>query len=605
MPGPDKLPASVQGAAAAPTTPATEPVRAVNTASAAASAAADAVASVPPPAVPQQQALALHVAAQAQELPRRAIRCRRLWLSVYLPALPLDALQTRKPGLGPGAEPGAACAVFDEQQGMRRIVLANRIARRQGVIPGLSVNAALALLPGLCLLSRNPASEERALLRLAAWAERFTSVVSLEPPDVLLLEIAGSVSLFGGRDFLRQTIETGLREQAFTFSTALAPVPLAAVWLARSGASICVMDTQRLNGALSPLRLDCLQWPVSVYESLQGMGIYCIGDCLRLPREGFARRFGAARLLQLDRALGRLPDPRVSYRSAERFCRDYELPEEQGDRELLLQASRLLLQQLEQFLLTRQTAVQQLRFSFFHLKGAATDLTLGCLHPERAAGHWFELLEMKFDRLALPAPVIAIRLRGGRAQALQMASANLPFQSSGRGQQGTSIAPLLERLAARIGDGFVHGVTAVAEHRPQYAWSTVPPLSQTMQQTMRQTMRQTGGERIPPCAALPTPWDDAEAAAQLAGMRRTGSLLLRRPLWMLAEPLALACERNMPHYQGPLRLKEGPERIESGWWDDNGIARDYFVAVNAHGVHLWIYRNVHDDADWYLQGIFG
>jgi protein ImuB len=204
---------------------------------------------------------------------------------------------------------------------------------------------------------------------------------------------------------------------------------------------------------------------------------------------------------------------------------------------------------------------------------------------------------MKFERLALPAPVIAIRLRGGRAQALQMASANLPFKASGRGQQGTSIAPLLERLAARIGDGFVHGVTAVAEHRPQYAWSAVQPLSQAM--------RQTTGARIPPCAAVPTPWDDADAAPQLAGMRRTGSLLLRRPLWMLAEPLALASERNMPHYQGPLRLKEGPERIESGWWDDNGIARDYFVAVNAHGVHLWIYRSRHEDADWYLHGIFG
>lgn len=597
MPGPDKLPASVQGAAAAPTTPATEPVRAVN---AGASAAAGAVTSVLPRAVPQQQALAFPVPAPVQELPRRARRPGRLWLSVYLPALPLDALQPRKPGARK-PEPGAACAVFDEQQGMRRIVLANRIARREGVIPGLSVNAALALLPKLCLLSRNPASEERALLSLAAWAERFTSVVSLEPPDVLLLEIAGSVSLFGGRDSLRQTIEAGLREQAFTVSTALAPVPLAAIWLARSGSGICVTDTERLNGALSPLRLDCLQWPASVCESLQGMGIHCIGDCLRLPREGFARRFGAARLLQLDRALGRLPDPRVSYRSAERFCRDYELPEEQGDRELLLQASRLLLQELEQFLLTRQTAVQQLRFSFFHLKGAATHLTLGCLHPQRAAGHWFELLEMKFERLALPAPVIAIRLRGGRVQALQMASANLPFQSSGRGQQGSSIAPLLERLAARIGDGFVHGVTAVAEHRPQYAWSTVQPISQTMQQTMRQR----GGERIPQCAAVPTPWDAADAAPQLAGMRRTGSLLLRRPLWMLAEPLALACERNMPHYQGPLRLKEGPERIESGWWDDNGIARDYFVAVNAHGVHLWIYRNVHDDADWYLHGIFG
>ncbi|HUD95913.1 MAG TPA: DNA polymerase Y family protein [Woeseiaceae bacterium] len=571
-------------------------------------------------AVPQQRALAFQVPPQAEEPPRRAAQARRLWLCIHLPALALEAqvldnqvldnqildnqafdnpvldtLETRTPG--------TANAVFDEQQGMRRIVLANREAQRRGVVAGLSINAALALLPTLGLLSRNPPREEQALSNLAAWTERFTPRVSLEPPDALLLEIAGSVSLFGGRERLRQTIEAGLIERGFTISTALAPLPLAAVWLARAGIGISITDTEYLTGALSPLSLDCLRWPLPVRESLHGMGIHCIGDCLRLPRQGFVRRFGAARLLQLDRALGRLPDPRVSYRSPERFCRDYELAEEEGDRELLLHAGRVLLQELEGFLLTRQMAVQQLCFSFFHLQGAATGLTLGCLQPERVAAHWFDLLAMKFERLVLPAPVIAIRLRGGQAQPLQVASGDLQFESSARRRPGASIAPLLERLAARIGDGSVHGVTTVAEHRPQYAWNAV-------QATGRATGQATGN-KIPQCAALPVPvpdpvpWHDGANSEQLADMRRTGRLLLRRPLWMLAEPLALASEGDIPHYQGPLRLAEGPERLETGWWDGKGIARDYFVAVNAHGVHLWVYRSRHGEADWYLHGIFG
>ena len=44
-----------------------------------------------------------------------------------------------------------------------------------------------------------------------------------------------------------------------------------------------------------------------------------------------------------------------------------------------------------------------------------------------------------------------------------------------------------------------------------------------------------------------------------------------------------------------------------GWWDGEGIARDYFVAVNPKGVHLWIYCNRRRDRDhegWYLHGIF-
>lgn len=576
MPGPDKSPASLRGAA--PTPPGRETARALN-------------ALAGREAVPQQRALAFQVPPQAEEPPRRAAQAQRLWLCIHLPALALEALETRTPG--------TANAVFDEQQGLRRIVLANREAQRRGVVAGLSINAALALLPTLGLLSRNPPREEQAVSNLAAWAERFTPRVSLEPPDALLLEIAGSVSLFGGRERLRQTIEAGLIEQGFTIATAVAPLPLAAAWLARAGTGISITDTEQLTGALSPLSLDCLRWPLPVRESLHGMGIHCIGDCLRLPRQGFVRRFGAARLLQLDRALGRLPDPRVSYRSPERFCRDYELPEEEGDRELLLHAGRVLLQELEGFLLTRQMAVQQLCFSFFHLKGAATGLTLGCLQPERVAAHWFDLLAMKFERLVLPAPVIAIRLRGGRAQPLQVASGKLPFESSARRRPGASIAPLLERLAARIGDGSVHGVTTVAEHRPQYAWNAV-------QATGRATGQATG-DKIPQCAAppVPVPWHDGANPEQLADLRRTGRLLLRRPLWLLAEPLALASEGGIPRYQGPLRLAEGPERLETGWWDGKGIARDYFVAVNAHGVHLWVYRSRHGGAGWHLHGIFG
>ena len=85
-------------------------------------------------------------------------------------------------------------------------------------------------------------------------------------------------------------------------------------------------------------------------------------------------------------------------------------------------------------------------------------------------------------------------------------------------------------------------------------------------------------------------------------MRRTNSLLLRRPLWILPEPLPLTTN---PEYHGPLKLVDGPERIETGWWDGKGIARDYYVATNAKGVHLWIYRNRNRQATWHLHGIFG
>ncbi len=506
------------------------------------------------------------------------ISLRQLWLCVYMPALPLEALvDTPEPA-----------AVFAEQQGVRKILLANRQARAFGIGPGLAVNAALALLPALHLKERNPAREAQVLRELAEWSEKFTSFACIEPPSLLLLEIAGSLNLFGGIKVLRQRIVGGLDSQGFHASLAIAPTPLAATWLARAGRKVCIRDPRNLAGRLGPLPLSCLNWPAAVHSSLKGMGVSTVGEALRLPRQGFAKRFGSARLLELDRALGRLPDPRIGYRAPERFIADFDLNEEQSDATLLLNACQELLIRLERFLLGRQMAVQQLEFSFFHLQMPATHLSLGRVQADRAVQHWFDLLEIRFERLPLQAPVIAIRLCAGRSQPFSAETDVLQFKQQEKKRQNISIAHLAERLGARIGDKSVHGVRTVAEHRPQYAWQL-----------------RSSFEEVPHCASVPACHVDAHAPELLAEIRRTNSLVLQRPLWMLQEPRPLGCDRDTPHYQGPLKLLAGPERLETGWWDDDGIARDYFVAVNPKGMHLWIYRNRGGDKSWHLHGKFG
>jgi protein ImuB len=490
----------------------------------------------------------------------RAVR-RRLWFCIYLPNLPLEAAEASEP----------ARAVVEEQYGIHRVVLADAEARAAGIMPGQSANAALALLPGLRLIERSAPDEQQALERLAAWLEHFTSVVCFAGPDILLLEIAGSLRLYGGLRSLRQQVAAGLEQQGFAASLAIAPTPLAATWLARGGRRLCIREPENLPAALRNLPIACLDWPAAVNESLAGMGIQDVGDCLRLPREGLARRFGPERLLQLDRALGRLPDPRTSWRAPERFCASHEMAEEQHDRECLLTICHELLQAHERFLLARQLGTQQLSFSFFHLRAPATQLQLGCARAERLAEHWFELLQIRFDKLRLPEPVIAVQLRGGHTSALSAASGRFRFQGRA-GSKGLrySISQLAERLAARLGIQSICGVTTVAEHRPQRAFRL---------------------------RSLP-----ADGVTDVAPAMRQEA---RRPLWMLPEPARLPVEHGCPLHQGPLQILEGPERLETGWWDDDGIARDYFMAVNPQGMRLWVFRNRSREPSWYLHGLFG
>ena len=302
------------------------------------------------------------------------------------------------------------------------------------------------------------------------------------------------------------------------------------------------------------------------------MGVMTVGDCLRLPREGFTRRFGAEHLLELDRALGHLPDPRTSWRAPERFCADYEMTEEQTDRELLLNICHELLLSHERFLLARQLGTQRICFSFFHLKGAATELRLGCARAERTAKRWFELLGIRFEQLRLRDPVIAVRLRSGLAQPLQAESESLVFQGKPGSQlRRFSITQLAERLIARIGDQSVQAATMVAEHRPHYAWRSQSLLADWSSQTL-------------------------DEPAQY----------LQRPLWMLPEPAPLPVDSGYPVHQGRrLQLVDGPERLETGWWDEDGISRDYYTALDSDGMRLWVFRNRTRTPDWYLHGYFG
>jgi len=71
-----------------------------------------------------------------------------------------------------------------------------------------------------------------------------------------------------------------------------------------------------------------------------------------------------------------------------------------------------------------------------------------------------------------------------------------------------------------------------------------------------------------------------------------------RPLWLLDVP--------EPCDERQLEFLEGPECIESGWWDGHDVARDYYVACNRHGARMWVFRNRRqaDPPGWFLHGWF-
>lgn len=488
-----------------------------------------------------------------------------LWLCLGLPRLPLEVRSG-------GIDPAAARIVVDAAG---RVVQASTAAADCGVAPGLPLNAALALHPGLAVLARDEAAEAATLERLAAWAGAFTSCVSLAPPAALLLELQGSLRLFGGLEPLRERIRDGLRAIGHAGRDAVAPTPLAALWLARAGDEDPVIELAALPGRLGPLRLAVTGWPEATLATLRGLGLASLADCLRLPRGGLARRLGRTVLADLDRALGRLPDPRIAFQPPAHYRGERELAAETSDGAQLACALQGLFVELEGFLRARQRAVGRLAIRLSHLQHPATTLGIGLVRPELEAAHFAALCAERLERLVLPAPVIRVALAAGPGEPLAAGCRGL-FGDAPGGQAGSR---LVERLRARLGPAAVHGLALADEHRPELAWGVAEP----------------GADGYaPPSPAVPAP--------QGAGAPR--------PAWLLETPRPLQCRGGRPWLEGELALERGPERIETGWWDERPVARDYWVARSSAGARLWIFRERaagwrEHAAGWFLHGVFG
>jgi len=418
-----------------------------------------------------------------------------------------------------------------------------------------------------------PKDSAAALERLCMHARQFTSRVSLEMPNALLLEIKGSVKLFGSLGKLHAAIDGAWSRLTLAARSATAPSTLAALWFARAGEQVIIEEPHRLAGALAKLPLACTSWDAERLHTLRAMGVTRVGELLRLPRAGMARRFGPAVPLELDIALARQAAPRRNFVPRERFRERCGFETEIETVAYLSRAIEPLIERCARFLHKRQAGVQALELRLRHRARADTRVRLGLASITSAPSRLQEVLAQKLSRLELAAPVRGMELLSGSLQPLAAASHEV-FAPGGLAGGRDTAPQLVERLRARLGEGAVYGIRAVPEHRPEAAWRRLDEL---------------------PLHAL-----RVGARTTPRNMTATGAA---RPVWLLQEPIMLFASEVQRLQQSDVILEQGPERIESGWWDGKDIARDYYRARQTGGARLWVFQERRSEC-WYVHGVF-
>lgn len=442
--------------------------------------------------------------------------------------------------------------------------------------PSAAGTVARELWAGIHLSGADPAAQ---LERLAHQAGQYTPRVSLKPPDGVLLEVQGSLHLFAGVAGIRCALLEECRRLGIPAVLAFAPTPLAALVLARAGKPLAVTDPTQLTGRLAPLPLATLRWPEKTRARLAHSGVRTIGAALRLPRAGFARRFGSAQLAMLDALTGRAADLQRVHQRPVRFRQRCELTCELEDQAAILAALAPLFTELGRFLTSRQCGVLALECRLTHRHAPPTRCLLRLATAAADAQRLAELLGARLSALTLCEPVRGCELRSDELVPHRPECPHLWQPGEHGGGVASEACGLLERLRARLGEEAVYGLKILEGHRPEKAWSrTTPPAA--------------GGGSSTSGTACRIPVAPPACAA-------------RRPLWLLPAPLSLPLRDGLPQRRGPLRLLGEPERIETGWWDGEEIARDYYAATDRHGVLLWVFRERQAPHGWYLHGVFG
>ena len=481
-------------------------------------------------------------------------------------------------------------------RGAMRLAAVDARAEHLGIAPGLTLADARARVPDLVAFPHDADADRRWLDRMARQCHAYSPMVAVQPPDGIVIDIAGVEHLFGGERALAATIETRFEAAGMTVRMACGTTIESASALARHAASPIFLSPDAERAAIRALPVTALGLPPDATLALRRAGLTSIGDIAARASASIAARFGREAVTACARLLGHEAAP-VELLVADaplRFERRFAEPV--GSSAAIGQAMAALLGDAFAVLAQRGLGGRCFRLLLCRSDGATHRLDIETGRPTRDAALVLRLFDERIDTLADPLdPGFGY---DSMALAIPAADPLGAVQSGfdGSEQAAGALTELIDRLSTRLGAGSLRRLIPQDSHLPERAQIAAPAIDCP------------GPVRWP----APTPGEPP-----------------MRPLFLFDPPRAVEVIAEVP--DGPphrfrwqqrlhdVRLFEGPERIAPEWWrHQNGemagkgaLTRDYYRIEDRSGRRFWMFRHGLYGAEktqtlrWYLHGLFG
>lgn len=475
-------------------------------------------------------------------------------------------------------------------------------ARALGLLPGVPLAQARVQVHGLDIRRADLEGDAAHLHRLALHLARcWCPVVMRDGDDGLLLDITGTAHLFGGEGAMARRLIRMLARLGFTARIAVADTAGAAHALARhTPGGLC--PPGRHAQAIAPLPLAGLRVAEKSVELLKRLGVETIGALAAMPRAPLTKRFGKPFVLQLERALGNLPEPLDPIVPIEPVRVTQRFAEPVGSAEGIAHWLGLLVPRLAEALAQDGRGARAIELIADRVDGVPQRIRIGLARPNRDPGHLLRLLVRRIEDIEPGYGIDAMTLHVRRAEPLGPE----PVVERLDEEAAPDIASLVDTLATRIGLQRMWRCRPVESEVPERSvarMTVFDPRARPAHRGKRDDVRQLDRN-----APLP-PWHPGwpRPARLLARPERLDHVMAelpdhapRRFTW-----------RGLSHR---VIRADGPERIFGEWWKrdaERASVRDYFQVEDEIGRRYWLFRSgdgeraVTGDLSWYLHGVFG
>lgn len=505
------------------------------------------------------------------------------------------------------------------------VIAVSQEAWSAGIRPGMPLAEARSMAqpstrssherPGMTQFAEwSPLIDREALLKTAEHLRSFAPVVALDDlpvPDCLLLDISGCAPLFGGESALAEHAVRRLRETGFYARIAISD-SIATAWAfshadgniqTDSGPSrrrpmaageqwdlpIIIIPPGQSATYLQELPVSAARLQLADLEILGQLGIHSIRQLFLLPVEDLPSRLtdnAVLRIRQLQGVESELMTP-LPEANPVRATWSAEFPA--TNRNEIRQILDYLVNRIVEQLIVRNLGTTRLDCELTQEDKSTLHLRASVIRPVQCATLLMDVITLRMEAMAFRKPVTAVSMHAAIAP-MPVARQRDLFSATEHLEPQDELAALVNRLGGRLGHHAVKTVLRVDDARPEQAVRHHAMLA---------------GDTGPSHGLEDRLQDLVNPEVPVT------EEFMNRPIHLLQSPMVIAKAPTDPlrdgfvwqgKHRNTIRIS-GPERIETAWWEESSMHRDYYRIETTCGSRLWIFSDL-GSRDWFLHGVF-